>query len=137
MKYSHKKAIIIGAGPAGLTAGLELLKSNKVTVSLVEREGVVGGLARTDEFNGCRFDIGPHHFVTDNQQVFSWWLDIMGDDFPQLKRFTRIFYKRHFFLYPLDPFNVITGLSLVECVRSVFSYLWIRFFPIKEVRTVS
>lgn len=135
MKYNRKKAIIIGAGPAGLTAGYELLKSGQCDVHIVEKDNVVGGLARTDEYKGCRFDIGPHHFVTDNQRVYAWWIAIMGDDFPQLKRFTRIFYKKHFFHYPLEPFNVIKGLKLTECIKSICSYLWIRLFPIKEVRS--
>lgn len=135
MKYHHKKAVIIGAGPAGLTAAFELLKTQKVRVSMLEKDSVIGGLARTDEFKGCRFDIGPHHFVTENKKVFAWWMEIMGDDFPQHKRFTRIFYKKHFFNYPLDPFNVVRGLSIMECARSIFSYIWVRIFPIKEVRS--
>ena len=135
MTSPNKKALIVGAGPAGLTAGLELLKAGTVAVTILERDGVVGGLARTLEYKKCRYDIGPHHFVTDSEKVLKWWFDVSNGDFYEHKRFTRIFYNRHFFNYPLDPVNVITGLSILECLRSVASYLWIRLFPIKEVKS--
>ncbi len=130
-----KHAMIIGAGPAGLTAGVELLKSEKFSVSIVEREAVVGGLARTTGYKGCKYDIGPHHFITDSDRIQGWWESVMGDDFIKHKRYTRIFYKKHYFNYPLEPVNVITGLNPFECLRSIISYLRYRFFPIKEVKS--
>lgn len=132
---NKKNIVIIGAGPAGLTAGIELLKTNNYNVTLVEKESVVGGLARTTEYKGCRFDIGPHHFITESEKIEKWWKDLMQDDFIKLKRFTRIYYKKHFFHYPLQPLNVITGLNLFECARSVLSYIWYRLFPIKEIKS--
>lgn len=130
-----KKAVIIGAGPAGLTSGLELLKTGDFDVTILEKEAVVGGLARTTEYKKCRFDIGPHHFITESDRVLAWWFDIMADDFHKHKRFTRIFYKKHFFNYPLEPLNVILGLNIIECTKSILSYIRIRLFPIKEVRS--
>ncbi|MCB9493214.1 MAG: NAD(P)/FAD-dependent oxidoreductase [Epsilonproteobacteria bacterium] len=130
-----KKAVIIGAGPAGLTAGVELLRTKKFAVDLIEKEKVVGGLARTTEYKGCRFDIGPHHFITESPKIEQWWKDVMGDDFIKHKRFTRIFYNNHFFHYPLDPGNVIRGLNFVECVKCVLSYIKIRLLPIKNVKS--
>ncbi len=130
-----KRAVIIGAGPAGLTAGVELLKAGQFQVAVLERDDVVGGLARTNDYKGYRFDIGPHHFITDSDVVMQWWLDIMGDDFHPHKRYTRIFYNKHFFHYPLEPINAITGLSLLECIKCVFSYVKVRIFPIKKVKS--
>lgn len=132
---AKKKALIIGAGPAGLTAGLELLKNGNFDVMLVEKERVVGGLARTTEYQKCRYDIGPHHFITESDKILQWWQETMPRDFHKLKRFTRIYYKKHYFHYPLEPLNVIMGLSLLECFKSVCSYMWIRLFPIKQVRS--
>ena len=133
MSSIKKQAVIIGAGPAGLTAGIELLKTDNFAVTVIERDDVVGGLAKTTEYKGCRYDIGPHHFITDSDKIEKWWKDLMGDDFFPHKRFTRIYYKKHFFNYPLDPMNVIRGLSLFECMRCVLSYIKIRLFPIKNV----
>ncbi len=130
-----KHALIVGAGPAGLTAGVELLKTGKFKVSLIEREKMVGGLARTTDYKGYKFDIGPHHFITEAAHIEKWWKDLMGKDFIALKRFTRIYYNKHFFNYPLDALNVVRGLRITECVRSVLSYVWIRLFPIKEVKS--
>jgi protoporphyrinogen oxidase len=135
MKPTKKQAVVIGAGPAGLTAAHELLQTKQFTVSVLEKEKVVGGLARTTEFKNCYFDVGPHHFLTDSPKILQWWRRIMGADFAEHKRFTRIFYKKHYFNYPLEPLNVIRGLSILECARSIGSYLWIRLFPIKEVRS--
>lgn len=135
MSTQKKQAVIIGAGPAGLTAGIELLKTELVAVMVLERDDVVGGLARTTEYKGYRYDIGPHHFITDSDAVMDWWLDLMADDFHPHKRYTRIYYNDHFFNYPLEPLNVIRGLSLLECVRSVLSYIKARIFPIKKPKT--
>jgi protoporphyrinogen oxidase len=135
-KHSKKsKVFVIGAGPAGLTAGTELLKSKKYTLSIVEKDSTIGGLAKTTEYKDCKFDIGPHHFITDSPWVEKWWKNFMKTDFIFHKRFTRIYYKKHFFHYPLKPLNVIKGLSIFECIHSVLSYLRKRLFPIKNVKT--
>ena len=132
---TKKHAIIIGAGPAGITAGTELLRSKKFSVSVLERDNIIGGLSRTYEYKGCRYDVGPHHFITSSDWVTKWWFELMADDFHPHSRFTRIYYNGHFFHYPLEPGNVIRGLSLLECVRCVLSYVWRRFFPNKNVTT--
>lgn len=135
VKSTKKRAIIIGAGPAGITAGLELAKNGSFQVAVIEKEEVVGGLSKTIEYKGCRFDIGPHHYLTDVPRVMQIWKDLMGTEFEFHRRFTRIFYKKHFFSYPLQPLNVLRGLSIFECIRSIFSYIKIRLFPIKNVKT--
>jgi protoporphyrinogen oxidase len=135
MKVSSKKALIIGAGPAGLTAALELLKRSDMDVAILERDVQVGGLAKTVEYKNCRYDIGPHHFITESERIAAWWREIAEGDFYEHRRYTRIYYKHHFFNYPLEPVNVVRGLNIIECARSVFSYMWVRIFPIKEVRS--
>ncbi len=135
MSEIKKHAIIIGAGPAGLTAGIELLKTEKFIVTVLERDSVVGGLAKTTEYKGCRYDIGPHHFITSEKKVEQWWKDLMQEDFYPHKRFTRIYYNRHFFHYPLKPLNALFGLNPFESLRCVFSYLWVQCFPHKPVKS--
>lgn len=128
-----KNITIIGAGPAGLTAGYELSGNDNYRITILEKEPSVGGLAITKEYKGCKFDIGPHHYLTDVPKIERWWRDFMGDQFEKHKRFTRIYYKKHFFNYPLEPINVLRGLSFFECVRCVISYLRYKIFPIKPV----
>lgn len=130
---TKKKIIIIGAGPAGLTAGCELLKNSQCTVTVLERDAVVGGLAKTTDYKGCKYDIGPHHFITEDARVETWWKELMQEDFIRHKRFTRIYYNNHFFHYPLEPVNVLKGLSLFECAHSIISYLRYRLSPINPV----
>jgi protoporphyrinogen oxidase len=133
--FKKYKIIIVGAGPAGITAGCELLKNKKIKVFIFEKESIIGGLAKTVEFKGCKFDIGPHHFITVSDWVEKWWKALMKKDFHLQKRFTRIFYNNHFFHYPLEPLNVIRGLSFFECFLCIASYVKSRLFPIKNVKT--
>lgn len=70
-------AVIIGAGPAGLTAALELERRTRITPIVLEANADVGGLARTIRHNGCRMDIGGHRFFSKSDRVMRWWLDLM------------------------------------------------------------
>ncbi len=130
---NKKQAFIIGAGPAGLTAAYELAKDHKWCVVVVDKDVQLGGLSRTIEYKGCRFDIGPHHFITEHKHVEAWWKSIMGNDFIPLKRFTRIYYKKRFFHYPLQPINAIRNLTFIECAQSVASYAKAWLFPKRNV----
>lgn len=133
MKESMRKAVIVGAGPAGLTAGYELTQAHGWAVSIIEKDEQVGGLSKTFVFKGCRFDIGPHHFITEHEPILRWWQHLMGDDFAALQRFTRIYYKRRFFHYPLSPLNAITNLTLIECVQCVASYVKAKILPKRSI----
>lgn len=134
MKERSSRALVIGAGPAGLTAADELIKTG-YHVTVLEREAVVGGLSRTFEHKGYRFDIGPHHFITDHPEIEKEWKQLMGDGCCERKRFTRLYYRKKFFYYPLRPVNAITGLGFLECVASTLSYIRAQLFPIKPVKT--
>jgi protoporphyrinogen oxidase len=128
---SDRKVVIIGAGPAGLTAAYELSKRNVSSVVL-EADGVVGGLARTVDYKGYLFDIGGHRFFTKWDEVNAIWSEVLGDKFLNRPRLSRIFYRNRFFHYPLSVKNALFGLGLIENVRIVLSYLNSRIFPSKE-----
>ncbi len=122
--------VILGAGPAGLTAAYELGKAG-VRAMVLERDDTVGGLARTVKHNGYRFDIGGHRFFTKVSAVEALWREILGDDLLTRPRLSRIYYKGTFFSYPLKPFNALAGLGLLETIRCVASYGRARVFPTK------
>jgi protoporphyrinogen oxidase len=128
---TKRKAVIIGAGPAGLTAAWELTKTNSDVVVL-EKYSLVGGIARTEEYKGYRFDIGGHRFFTMVPEVEELWHEWMQEDFVVRPRKSRILYRGKFFDYPLRVFNALRGLGIVESVRIVISYAIAQFFPYKE-----
>ena len=124
--------VIIGAGPAGLTAAYELAKRG-LPSTVLEADGVVGGISRTAERDGWRFDIGGHRFFTKVRAVEELWREILPEDeFLVRPRMSRVFYNGRFFDYPLRPANAVKGLGPVEAVRCVASYAWARLRPPKD-----
>ena len=97
------KAVIVGAGPAGLTAAYELSKAGQAVVVLEADPQYVGGIARTVAYKGFRFDIGGHRFFSKSREVEDLWTEIAGDDMLQRPRSSRIYYRGQFFSYPLKP----------------------------------
>lgn len=127
--------VVIGAGPAGLTAALELVERGR-SVTVLEADSVVGGISRTVVADGWRFDIGGHRFFTKVPSVQQRWHAILGDDdFLTRSRLSRIFYNRKFFDYPLKASNALRNLGIVEAFRAVGSYLWARVRPPKDQST--
>jgi protoporphyrinogen oxidase len=122
------QVVILGAGPAGLTAAYELSNMG-VGCVVLEQDAVVGGLARTVEYKGFRFDIGGHRFYTKVSLVQQIWQEILGDDFLTRKRLSRIYYKSRFFQYPLEPFDAFRGLGAIEAFRCGLSFVRSRLFP--------
>jgi protoporphyrinogen oxidase len=128
--------VIIGAGPAGLTAAQELAKSG-VTSTVLEADDVVGGISRTVQRDGWRFDIGGHRFFTKVKRVDDFWHEILDDDeFLLRPRSSRIYYQGMFFDYPLRPMNAVRQLGPVEAVRCGLSFLWVRVRPPKDQSTL-
>ena len=125
--------VIIGAGPAGLTAAWELEKLGRTAV-LYEADDIVGGISRTCEYKGYRFDIGGHRFFTKVDIVNELWDEILTEDFLIRPRLSRIFYDGKFFDYPLKPMNALLGLGPIEAVRIGISYVWSQLFPHREER---
>ena len=118
-----KKILIIGAGPAGLTAGVEALRRG-YEVEILEATTSIGGISQTVHIDGWRFDLGGHRFFTKVKRVEEFWKSILAPaDFLQRPRQSRIFYKGKFFDYPLKPANALFGLGIVETVRCLLSYL--------------
>jgi protoporphyrinogen oxidase len=124
--------LVIGAGPAGLTAAVRLRQAD-VDVTVVEASDHVGGISRTVERDGWRFDLGGHRFFTKVPQVESFWHEILPDeDFLSRPRMSRILYRGKLFDYPLKPFNALFGLGVLEAIRCVFSYAMVRVRPPKD-----
>ena len=128
--------VIIGAGPAGLTAAHELAKAG-ATSTVLEADDVVGGISRTVQRDGWRFDIGGHRFFTKVRRVDDFWHEILEDDeFLLRPRSSRIYYKAKFYDYPIKPVNALRNLGPVEAVRCVASYMWVRVRPPKDQSTL-
>ena len=130
------RTVIIGAGPAGLTAAYQLAKLGHAS-TVLEADSVVGGISRTAQRDGYRFDIGGHRFFTKVQAVEDLWHEILDDDeFLQRPRKSHIFYRGKFIDYPLKPVNAVGSLGPVEAVRCVASFLWVRIRPPKDQSTL-
>src|SRR5260370_27905824 len=110
--------VVIGAGPAGLTAGYELTKLGLRPV-VVEQQSLVGGLASTAQYRGYYFDMGGHRFFTKVEEVKKLWREVLQDHFLRRPRLSRIYYNRKFFYYPLRPLNSLKGLALWESLLIV------------------
>ena len=130
----NKKFIIIGGGPAGLTAAYELTKV-QISPVLFEKYDKVGGIARTENFKDFYFDMGGHRFFTKSEEVNNFWEEIMGEDFLKRPRLSRIYYNRKFFNYPLKPLNALKGLGILQSILVALSYFRWQLFPYKEENT--
>src|SRR5258708_34265434 len=117
--------VVIGAGPAGLTAAYQLSKRGAPS-TILEADTVVGGISRTVERDGWRFDIGGHRFFTKVQPVEDLGHEILPDeDFLLRPRKSRIYYGGKFYDYPLKATNALRNLGVIEAVRCVLSYVWV------------
>ena len=130
----HHPVIIIGAGPAGLTAAYELTKFNRRPIVLEKRDKV-GGLARTENYKGFHFDIGGHRFFTKVEEVKKIWHEVLTDDFLRRPRLSRIYYNGKFFDYPLKPLNALIGLGFCQSLLILASYLRWQLFPYRREDT--
>ena len=161
-----KKAVIIGAGPAGLTAAYELVKRTDIKPVVLEKDSLVGGISKTVNYKGNRIDIGGHRFFTKSDRVMTWWQNILPintegtEDITinyhnknsQIKpqntgkgekvflvrnRKSRIYFLRKFFDYPISlSINTLKGLGVLKTLSIAWSYLIIRIKPIKPEITL-
>jgi len=120
--------LIIGAGPAGLTAAYELSKLGERS-TVIEAGDQVGGLSRTVMYRGYRFDIGGHRFFSKVRLINELWREILGEEFLVRPRLSRIHYRNHYFNYPLKPLNALAGLGAVEALLVGLSYTKAKCFP--------
>ena len=132
---SNTTTIIIGAGPAGLTAAYQLSKAGAPVVVLEADPEYVGGISRTVEHNGYRFDIGGHRFFSKSAEIEALWTEILGDDLLERPRLSRIYYNRKFLAYPSRAGEVLRKLGPIEAIRAILSYVKARAFPIANPRS--
>ncbi len=163
-------AIIMGAGPAGLTAAYELLTKTDIKPIIIEADKQVGGLSKTINYKGNLIDIGGHRFFSKSQKIIDWWLQFLPlDESYESRAFTihyrnqasslnispgairdnenfmlvrprksRIYYKHHFFDYPLTlTLKTIRQLGFRKTVKIFFSYVNARLFPEKPELTLA
>ena len=144
-----KIAIIIGAGPAGLTAAYELLKRTKIKPIIIEQSELVGGIARTVNHKGNRIDLGGHRFFSKSDRVMQWWLEILplavskkqekDKNKVMLKRSrkSRIYFLGKFFNYPISlNKDTLIKLGFIKTIRIGCSYLKSMIFPIKPEKNL-
>ncbi len=129
------KAVIVGAGPAGLTAAYELSKQNVPVVVLESDPEYVGGISRTVNYKGFHFDIGGHRFFSKSREVEDLWTEIAGDDMLDRPRSSRIYYRGQFYSYPLKPFEALSKLGLFESIRCMLSFAKARLRPTPNPKT--
>ena len=162
MDQTKNQVIIIGAGPAGLTAAYCLLKETDYIPLILEEEQFVGGISRTVVHNGNRMDIGGHRFFTKNEEVKALWQEMMpthgspswddallGEDKPLVqggpdpekedrvmlvrRRVSRIYYLKKFFDYPVSlKWETFRNMGFIRTVKAGFGYLWSAIFKKKE-----
>jgi protoporphyrinogen oxidase len=132
---SRNHVVVMGAGPAGLSAAFELTRHG-TPVTVVEKDPrQVGGIARTLEFMGCRFDVGPHRFFSKSPEIEALWTEVLGKEIRPVSRLTRIMYRGKFFDYPIRASNAFLNLGPVETARCLVSYAQARLHPVVEPRS--
>lgn len=128
-----KRAGIIGGGPAGLTAAYMLLKGNRDFQPIVlEASNSVGGIARTENYKGYRFDIGGHRFFTKVDEVRELWHEICGEDLVTRPRLSRIYYRGKYYSYPLKVFNALSNIGPIEAAHIMLSYAKWQVWPYRS-----
>ena len=129
------RVVIIGAGPAGLTAGYLLAKAGVRPVILEADPTYVGGISRTVRHRGHHFDIGGHRFFSKSAEVDALWTELLPDDMLTRPRKSRIYYRGTFFDYPLRPVQALTSLGMVESLRCGLSFLDAKLRPTRDPQT--
>lgn len=150
MKKRDKRVVIIGAGPAGLTAALELCRRSGTEVVIIERDDQVGGISRTVRYKGNCMDLGGHRYFSKSEAVTSWWKELMpvtgkadhsteceDDVLLERPRLSRIYFLRRFFDYPISlSWQTLRNLGFVRLMKIAWSYARIRLFPIRRERSL-
>jgi protoporphyrinogen oxidase len=134
MSDPNTSVVCIGAGPAGLTAAY-LLNKQGINVTVLEQDPVyVGGISRTETYKTFGIDIGGHRFFSKSREVETLWTEMLGDDFLERPRKSRIYYRNSLFDYPLRASDALMKLGPIEAARCVLSYLKARLRPVQQPR---
>ncbi len=144
-----KKAIIIGAGPSGLSAAYKLLKTSDIKPVIYEMSDDIGGISQTKNFGGNRMDLGGHRFFSKSDEVMNFWEEIMPfsedkENYKNLEkifmirnRLSRILYLRKFFDYPITlSVETLKNLGFIKTIKIGFSYLKVIVFKPKEINSL-
>ncbi|MCQ8186318.1 glycosyltransferase [Parvularcula maris] len=132
----ERRLVVIGGGPAGLTAARTLQKLDaNWKPEVFEANAIVGGISRTESHEGYRFDIGGHRFFTKVPEVTAFWKEILKDEFITRPRLSRIYYNGKFYSYPLKITNALGNLGPVEAALIMFSYGKVKVFPRRQEET--
>ncbi|HTF87821.1 MAG TPA: NAD(P)/FAD-dependent oxidoreductase [Planctomycetota bacterium] len=123
------RVVCIGAGPAGLTAAYQLAKKGDARITVLEGSTMLGGISQTAQYKGYRFDIGGHRFFTKYEPVEALWHEILGKEFIQVPRQSRIHYRGRYFDYPLKAGNALAGLGIWQAILILQSYLRAKIWP--------
>ena len=126
------KVAVIGAGPAGMTAGYELSKKIK-QVEVFEASSSVGGMSKTIELWNQKVDIGPHRFFSSDNRINELWLEVVGRDYEMVDRLTRIYYNKKFFHYPIKGMDALKNLGVIEAARCMTHYGLEKISPTKDI----
>src|ERR1700761_4522021 len=135
MERKLYKSIIIGGGPAGLTAAYELSKQRQQVVVLEAGPDYVGGISRTVNYKGFHFDIGGHRFFSKSREIEDLWTEIGGDLMLERPRSSRIFYRGQFYNYPLKAFEALSKLGLFESICCMASFGRAKVRPTPDPKT--
>lgn len=131
---SDTRCLIIGAGPAGLTAAYHLVRAG-IRPILLEQSATVGGISQTAEYKGYRFDIGGHRFYSKSQEIEDLWTEILGDEMLTRPRLSRIYYGGRFYDYPIKAANAFRNLGPLESGLCVASYVKARLLPRRSIKS--
>lgn len=123
MSYTPEHVIILGGGPGGLATGHEVsTKGGQVTV--LEKNDFVGGLCRTIEDEGYRFDLGGHRWFSKNEDLNDWFRHLMAGEIVLVERISRIYYNRKFFFYPIRFGDIFKNTGPVTIVHAGVAFVW-------------
>jgi protoporphyrinogen oxidase len=128
-------ALVVGAGPAGLTTAYSLAKAGKSVLVIEQDPEYVGGISRTAHYKNYLFDIGGHRFFSKSKEVVDLWNEILPDDFIERPRLSRIYYRDKFYSYPLKAFEALRNLGIFTSVLCVGSYAYAKLNPVKDPKT--
>jgi protoporphyrinogen oxidase len=118
----NEEVLILGAGPAGMAAAFELYRAGK-SFLVIEKNERVGGLARTFQYGEFRTDTGPHRFFSQNQYLYDFIEDLLGESWIKVDRLTRFYINDKFFLYPVQLKNALLNVGFSGAFRILFDYL--------------
>lgn len=135
MTQAPKKVAILGAGPAGLAVGHELT-ANGTEVVVLERNDYVGGLCRTLEDEGYKFDLGGHRWFTKNEDLNNWFRRLMEGELVLVNRISRIYYKGKFFNYPVEFGDIVKNTGPITIMHAGLSFFWSMFVQVVRPRPI-